>query len=147
MKPSFVKWSYSGKLWIIILLLWTWLLALPGQSITSACINGLTWQVVNAPAYDVFNFQYNDVKKVSQLIVYRNGMKIMTAEYRILRKHHHKTILRIMLPYKSIDYVVSNTIWNQGFLMGFRLTDLSCHSVITLTRQTSLAPPLFYGID
>lgn len=147
MKPSFVRLCNSGKLWMIILLFWTWLLALPGQSITNDCINGLTWQVVNAPPYDVFNFQFNDVEKVNQLIVYRNGMKIMSAEYRILRKYRHKTILRIMLPYKSTDYVVSNTIWNQGFLMGFRLTDLSCHQVITLTRQTSLAPPLFYGID
>lgn len=147
MKPAFMKLSNSVKLWIIILLFWTWLLALPGQSITNDCINGLTWQVVNSPAYEVFNFQFNDVEKVNQLIVYRNGMKIMSAEYRILSKHRHKTILRIIMPRKSTDYIVSNTIWNHGFLMGFRLTDLSCHKVITLTRQTSLAPPLFYGID
>ena len=142
-----MKMSSNLKTLTAVLLFWGSLIPLSGQTISHININGLTWQVTNAREYDVFNFQYNDVKKVNQMSVYRNGMKIMTAEYRILRKHRHRTILRIMLPRKSTDYVVSHTIWNQGFLMGFRLTDLSCHKEVTFTRQTSIAPPLFYGID
>ncbi len=141
-----MKTSISFTQVIALLAFLAVVILLPGQTIRYENINGLTWQATNAPANDVFNFQYNSVQKKNQLTIYRNGFKQSIMEYLIL-EHHHKTILRIIQPRKRIDYVVSHTIWHRGILMGFHLTDLRSKSIVELVRQTSTLPPLFYGIE
>lgn len=127
---------------LILLLFLISVVAINGQAIGYNNLNGLTWQVVNSPINEVFNFQYNEVRGCNQLIMYKNGNMSGRCDY-VIFVNYNQTFLRFN---NDSPFQITQTYWDRGLLVGVDLQKGN-NGRLEIRRQTSTDAPYFYGLD